>query len=110
MMANSNSPFMKAAGQVRLMGVAHEIYGGQLGEKGTGFVETTTEEVVEHHDSASRVQQNGRQLSVQEQIENLDADTAAIEARIRELEQRRAAQRRAKPRQLNEQTGSDDYA
>lgn len=110
MMANSNSPFMKAAGQVRLMGVAHEIYGGQLGEKGTGFVETTTEEVVEHHDSASRVQQNGRQLSVQEQIENLDADTAAIEARIRELEQQRAAQRRAKPRQLNEQTGSDDYA
>lgn len=110
MMANSNSPFMKAAGQVGLMGVAHEMYGGQLGERGNGFVETTTEEVVEHHDSSSRVQQGGQQLSIQEQIENLDADTAAIEARIRELEQQRAAQRQAKPRQLNEQAGSDDYA
>ena len=110
MMANSNSPFMKAAGQVGLMGVAHEIYGGQFGERGNGFVETTTEEVVEHHDSSSRVQHGGQQLSIQEQIENLDADTAAIEARIRELEQQRAAQRQAKPRQLNEQAGSDDYA
>lgn len=110
MMANSNSPFMKAAGQVGLMGVAREMYGGQLGERGNGFVETTTEEVVEHHDSSSRVQQGGQQLSIQEQIENLDADTAAIEARIRELEQQRAAQRQAKPRQLNEQAGSDDYA
>lgn len=110
MMANSNSPFMKAAGQVGLMGVAHEIYGSQLGERGNGFVETTTEEVVEHHDSSSRVQHGGQQLSIQEQIENLDADTAAIEARIRELEQQRAAQRQAKPRQLNEQAGSDDYA
>lgn len=110
MMANSNSPFMKAAGQVGLMGVAREMYGGQLGERGNGFVETTTEEVVEHHDSSSRVQHGGQQLSIQEQIENLDADTAAIEARIRELEQQRAAQRQAKPRQLNEQAGSDDYA
>lgn len=119
-MANSDNNFVKGMGQYQMMGVAQQIYGGrrmaggmELGEKGNGFVETTTT-VTEEHQSRSyeRTEQNMQayQDSVKQQIDSLDADTAAIEAQIRALEQQRQTRPAAPSRQLGSKPdGADEY-
>lgn len=110
MMASSQNSILRGAGQAMGIGMMSEMSAYQAAKADAGV--TMTEDVKFNSELSSMEKgENAEayQTRIREQIENLDADTAAIEARIRELEQQRASQRNASRRSLSEQTGEDDY-
>ena len=98
-----------------MMGVSRQLQDvPQRESRGDGFVETEVETTtVTRHGAESYEREQSAadyQESVRQQIENLDSDTAAIEAQIRELERQKAAMPKVQSRKLNDNTpGSEEY-
>lgn len=114
-MASSDNKFVRGAGYAGMMGVSRQLQDvPQRESRGDGFVETEVETTtVTRHGAESYEREQSAadyQESVRQQIENLDSDTAAIEAQIRELERQKAAMPKVQSRKLNDNTpGSEEY-